>query len=239
MGSLVVGATPWIVGSVTALKTAARLASLHSRPFQIVEFRVDLMDAPVDEILHVAKDSEKAGIPVLWTVRSKMEGGQWAGDDESRLEAYRRALPVVSAVDVEMCSAIFPEVVRSAKRARKTVVGSFHDFRETPPLAALQDLVKLARSAGAQIPKLATQLRHPADAIVLYELLRDCQQGPLCVIGLGPWGAATRIGLPCAGSCLAYGFVDRSAAPGQFSCYELKRLLGRWHPGFEKEQAEG
>lgn len=230
-----VGGVPRVVGSVTTLKTAARLSSLHARPFQIVEFRVDMMEEPVERILSVALASEKAGIPVLWTVRSKSEGGQWAGDEESRLEACLQALPVVSAVDVEMCSSIFPEVVRRAKRARKTVVGSFHDFRETPPLAALLKLVELSRATGAHIAKISTQVRKPEEAIVLYELLRACRKGPLCVIGMGPWGAATRIGLPCAGSCLAYGYVDRSAAPGQFSCYELKRILSRWHPDFDQE----
>ena len=42
---------------------------------------------------------------------------------------------------------------------------------------------------------------------------------------MGPLGPASRLSLARAGSCLTYGFVDESNAPGQVSSAELMQKL--------------
>ena len=47
----------------------------------------------------------------------------------------------------------------------------------------------------------------------------------LCVIGMGPDWAHTRVLFPQLGSCLTYGYLDKPTAPGQFSAAELTEKL--------------
>jgi 3-dehydroquinate dehydratase-1 len=227
IGKWILGSTPRVVGCVTSVQTARKQMARKSRPFEIAEFRADLMgmNRLRDGILCAAM--EKSGIPVLLTVRSQREGGQWSGSVSELRAFYKGLLPKVSAVDVEIQSDGFQPLIRDARAAKKTAIASFHDFKRTPSLADLKRLVRQGRKGGAQVVKVAAMVKKPADIITLYELLRETDEGPLCVIGMGPAGLSTRIGLPCAGSCLAYGFIDDLAAPGQLSCQELKDFFSR------------
>ena len=123
-----------------------------------------------------------------------------------------------------MRSPIFRPVVAAAHKSRRLVVGSFHNFKRTPGPAVLGKLLREARAGGADVVKIATFVRRSPDVAVLEGLLKKSRK-PLCVIGMGPRGVRSRISLARAGSCLAYGYVDRPAAPGQISCRELKRRL--------------
>ena len=65
---------------------------------------------------------------------------------------------------------------------------------------------------------------HAQEAPVWYPSVRLVR----CPDGGADWrGAAARVRLARAGSCLTYGYVDRPAAPGQPSCRELARKLRR------------
>jgi 3-dehydroquinate dehydratase type I len=136
----------------------------------------------------------------------------------------------VSAVDIEARSPIFRAVAAAARRGRRLVIGSFHDFKRTPRAAVLGRIVRRARAGGADVVKIATFIRRASDVAVLEGLLRK-SRGPLCAIGMGPRGVRSRVSLACAGSCLVYGYVDRPAAPGQMSCRELGRRLKKECPG--------
>ncbi|HBA86190.1 MAG TPA: hypothetical protein DCZ95_19080 [Verrucomicrobia bacterium] len=229
MGQVEIGMKPRIIGCVTSVRTAQRIQKRKDLPFDVAEFRADLMGMDKLGDGTLCCEVEKSGRPVLLTVRSKREGGAWAGTGRELIDFYRRLLPQVSAIDAEIRSKTFSDVVQAARGLGKTAVASFHDFERTPSLSRLKEMVKEGRKGGAHIVKVAAMIRKPSDAITLYELLREASAGPLCVIGMGPAGLATRIGLPCAGSCLAYGFIDAIAAPGQLSCRDLKAFFRRFY----------
>ncbi len=64
-----------------------------------------------------------------------------------------------------------------------------------------------------------------ADVDCLKALLAAPRRQPLCVIGMGENWARLRVDLARLGSCLAYGYLDSSAAPGQISAAELAQAL--------------
>ena len=148
----------------------------------------------------------------------------------SRLDrSARHGLPTRSA------SGLLPPLIRPARKAGTVVIGSHHDFERTPKVSVLKDVVRRGRRAGVDIVKIATFIRRAEDVFVLLELLGEVDGGPLCLIGMGPLGLQTRIRLACDGSCLTYGFVDRPAAPGQWSCGELVARLRESCASFDSD----
>jgi 3-dehydroquinate dehydratase-1 len=204
---LVVGEAPRIVGTVSSAsipKTARAICDL-------VELRLDLIG---DGLLKFETD-----LPILLTVRSKSEGGQWTGTDAQRLATYQQFLAHVAAVDIELSSPIAQDVCKMAREAGKASIVSFHDFSATPNLEALQAIVEQAQKLGS-IVKIVTLANTERDVEILRTLLGK-RSSPLCVMGMGQHAAMTRVGFPKLGSCLTYGYLDKPLAPGQTSAAEL------------------
>ena len=234
LGGIKLGAVPRVVASVTSAADLRRISSGGARPFDFVEARLDRVGAGTGDLLAQFRRIERSGAPVILTIRSAREGGAWRGSEKDRAALYALGLPSVSAVDVEVRGGTLPSLAVDAHDLGRLVIASAHDFRGTPPLRDLRQLVAKARRHGADVVKIATWVRRAPDAITLFELLREAEAGPLCVIGMGPLGRHTPIGLACAGSCLAYGSFGRAAAPGQLPCGELAALLRRFCPAFSR-----
>lgn len=222
---LEVGDSPRVVGVVSSadlMRDPARLAALAAH---VAEFRLDLAGFDPVWIASAAALRDR-GIPVLLTIRSATEGGQWTGTDEDRLAAYINALPHVAAVDAEIASGVLKGLAIAARKTGRAVVASFHDFSGTPPIEELERIVARGWEKGADIVKVAVFTATEADLDTLKALLDRRAARPLSVLGMGPLGPRSRVELARAGSCLTYGFADASSAPGQVSSADLMRALG-------------
>lgn len=217
-------AHPLIVGSIVSAASLRREARKRGREYDIAEIRLDLIgdDALVAP---AARAMQRTGTPVLLTIRSRREGGGWKGSEAARLALYEKHLGDVALIDVETRSAIFRKLCARAHDAGCMVIGSFHDFKRTPPAAGLAAIARAARAGGADIVKIATHVARGEDVATLFGLLKTRRGKPMCVIGMGALGAPTRASLPCAGSCLTYGSLGKAAAPGQMSCRALAKRL--------------
>jgi 3-dehydroquinate dehydratase-1 len=235
LGKLKIGLIPRVVGSITHADTLGRIRGPTDLTFDVAEIRWDLIGVEKSTVITACRQIEKIGAPVILTIRSSREGGEWTGDEARRLALYKKALPHVSAVDVEISSSIFSSVLDAAHKAGKTVIGSFHDFERTPDTKQLRVVIDAGRRAGADIVKIAAMIHGPADIAVLFSVLNTARQKPLCLIGMGPLGIPTRVTLACEGSCLTYGYADRSAAPGQTPSSTLVRRLRKLCPAYEKD----
>lgn len=210
-------AGPLVAGVLSSLDGNVALAG------DIVEVRLDKMARPADW-LERCQAIESRGKPVLLTIRLRAEGGEWPADDTARLKLYEDALPALSAVDVELSSTICPAVTKLAEKLGKVCVVSHHDFQNTPTLGELESIMERARQNGA-VAKIATMIRSDADVGILQALLAKRGQRPLCVIGMGDAWKQTRVAFAKLGSCLTYGYLDKSTAPGQVSAVELSRQV--------------
>src|SRR5205085_12434650 len=111
---------------------------------------------------------------------------------------------------------------------------SFHDFVRTPPLAEMEAVVAKAQTF-AGIVKITTMANTDQDIDTLRQLLKGRWEVPLCVMGMGEWGAQTRVSLAVASSCLIYGYLDKPMAPGQLPASELVRQLRKALPAYDRE----
>ena len=102
---------------------------------------------------------------------------------------------------------------------------SYHNFKTTPSLPSLKRFVRSVIRRPETIAKIACNLRNPKDLECLRKLLRSSPPGRVAAVGMGRMGPLSRFWLPFQGSVLTYGFLDRSAAPGQVSAEELAKFF--------------
>lgn len=193
----------------------------------ILEVRVDTFKETDPEALKKDLKAIRRSLPVLLTVRSVREGGAAPIKDKKRAEVFEALMPFADIVDIELSSGgILKNVVNSARRHGKRVIISYHNFKATPGVKALQDIVKKARRSGAGIIKIATMVNGPEDLRRLAKILSGSDG--LIVIGMGEKGACSRVFFPMLGSLITYGSIDRPTAPGQLSLKEIKKEFGRY-----------
>jgi len=215
---------PKVVGTILTKKYLEDLrANQGNLACEFVELRVDGFQ-DYGQWPEKGLDIEAAGLPVLMTLRLSGEGGHWTRPDRERLAFFEKGIAAVSGIDVEIQSEVAGEVCKAARAAGKTSVISYHNFKETPPVAELKRVVEEGREIG-NIVKIAAKVNSLDDVETLRCILQGRWGVPLCIIGMGPLGRETRLRFPLEGSCLAYGYLDVPGAPGQFSAQELKNYL--------------
>jgi 3-dehydroquinate dehydratase I len=226
---------PTLVVPFTDRTPVAALRSAHSKGLHFAEARVDLFrERSEDAVRRVVRNVGRV-LPVLFTVRSDAEGGNWHGDDEGRLALYRALLPDVAAVDVELSAKIRPDVVRAARRARRTVVLSHHDFEAMPSDRALDTVIERAEKAGADITKIAVLTPDDRAVARLASVLSRHPSSRLVLIGMGEHGKKTRVFFPALGSLFTFASLDRATAPGQLEFRAMLAELSRNYPDFSDE----
>ena len=168
---------------------------------------------------------ESIRVPVLLTARHPAEGGSRRLSPAERRSLLQEFLLMAGAVDVELRSvALMPAVLEIARRRKIKRVLSFHDFRGTPSLSRLREVVRRSTRAGADVVKIATHLRSANDLAVLL-LLQSTTKVPLAAMGMGPLGKVSRLVLAAAGSRLNYGYLDKPQVSGQWPALELVERL--------------
>ena len=221
------GTGPLIVGCVGSEAQLRRCARRAPADCDLLEVRLDLTGLCNGEWMDLCAAIRKRGMPVLLTIRDESEGGRWNGRAAERSALYFEGLESVSAVDVEIGARGLAPLVAAARRRGVKVVGSFHDFGGTPDLARLGRVEARGRRLGVDVVKIAAMVKTSGDLARLLALPARAT-GPICVLGMGKRGAVSRVALPCAGSCLAYGSLGKATAPGQLTCRELAKELARW-----------
>lgn len=217
---------PLVVATAHTPRGLAQAARLPRRALDFVEVRLDLLrrhEALLERLLPSLK------VPVLLTARHPAEGGAKGTTAAQRRAMIETFLPDAAALDVELRSArALHSVVEHVGSGVLRVV-SFHDFAKTPSLTVLRKVVRSARTAGADVIKIATQLRGPADLATLLQL-QATSSVPLATMGMGSLGRASRLVLAAAGSRLNYGYLDRPQVPGQWPALELRDMINRVRP---------
>jgi 3-dehydroquinate dehydratase I len=207
---------------VGVIHQPAGFAAAGRTPVDAVEVRVDALPGPPD-VQRLAALTQ----PAIVTIRRHDEGGCLPLPDAVRAELFAEYLPVAAAMDIEAGSlGSLAETVEAARRQRRLVIGSFHDFSGTPSLARLRAVARRALDSGADVVKVATVTETPSDVATLLRFLEE-NPGRCAVMGMGTLGRASRLLLAKAGSVLNYGWLARPQVPGQWSAAELARLLAR------------
>ena len=87
------GICPMIVGCVATADLLRRYARRPPASCDMLEVRLDLMGANNGSWKERCAAIRDKGMPVLLTVRSAQEGGEWRGREAERLALYLAGMP--------------------------------------------------------------------------------------------------------------------------------------------------
>jgi 3-dehydroquinate dehydratase/shikimate dehydrogenase len=196
--------------------TAATTAELRQKrdavaDADLIELRLDTVGDP-----NVAGALEGRTRPVIVTCRPTWEGGSFAGSEEQRKQILADALSLgAEYVDIE-ARARFDDLI--ARTGGRGIVLSSHDYLGVPD--DLHARVHAMRATGAEVVKIAAECRSLGDCLSLLDIgTQSRRQGGLVVIGMGPYGVATRVLAGRFGSVWTY--AGALADIGQLSAAAL------------------
>lgn len=217
----------------------------------LVEWRADfipgLNPGLIPAILTELTGTLAGRIPLLFTVRTQAEGGEFRGD----FTAYRACNLAAAAagqadlIDVEALSydagsadplsfsapAEKTDLIRTIQSYGTKVIASSHDFRKTDPAPMLMEKLRLLMESGADIVKLAVMPVRPGDPQVLMDTVQEARQTfldrPVIAMSMGEPGRPTRILGERFGSCVTFGTAGAASAPGQIPVKELREAMSK------------
>jgi 3-dehydroquinate dehydratase-1 len=215
--------TPRIVG-VIFTRTDLRRAVRMRNPPDLFELRLDALFATREEVRAAIGDLRA---PLIITARHPREGGSIQLSARERRALLLRFLPDAAYVDLELRSAgPFGAIWQEARAKNVRTIVSFHDFKETPSRPRLDEIVRTAKSLGADLLKIATRTDTPAQLARLLDFfLRERLGMKIAAMGVGRLGRISRLEFAKCGSVLNYAHLGSPQAEGQLSITQLRRIL--------------
>jgi len=211
IGKVLLGTRPAIALTITDLESPQALLKAKRLGAGLLEVRIDRFRR-LDErqILQRIHSLKRVGLPLIATIRSQKEGGRRFLSESQRVELFKKILPKVDAIDLELaskhlCQALIPLAHRKGKR----VILSYHNFRTTPADSTLEDFIQRAQRRGADIVKIAVTPKKNSDTARLLLLTQRNRGKNLISIAMGPRGAPSRILAPLFGSLVTYSYIGR------------------------------
>lgn len=218
-----------------------RAELISAMNIHIVEWRVDFYEDvfDVEKVLSTAEKMRKAlkDIPILFTFRTKKEGGEKEISMEQYTALNKAAAQSghVDLIDVEVFSGdeIVKENINNIQGAGVLVVASNHDFFKTPEKEELVSRLRKMQDMNADILKIAVMPTNKADVLTLLsateEMFSKYANRPLITMSMGPMGVVSRLSGEVFGSSMTFGAVGQVSAPGQIPVEDLSNVLEIMH----------
>ncbi|MBQ7796858.1 MAG: type I 3-dehydroquinate dehydratase [Lachnospiraceae bacterium] len=220
---------------LTGLKQSVR--NIQDSPLDFVEWRADFYagfqnEETCAEALSLLRE-ELGDIPVLFTIRTKEEGGQ---ADISAEEYKKINLAVIESgladlVDVELSKGddVMSSLVEAAHKINVKIVGSRHDFDKTPNESFIVESLCQMQKLGADVAKFAVMPNCERDVLTLLSATVTMKEKhndtPVITMSMGRLGALSRVCGTLSGSAVTFGTAGRASAPGQLPADLLKTFL--------------
>ena len=191
----------------------------------LIEWRADFLDK--DEILKVAPAifEKFAGRELLFTLRTKNEGGNIDLSDDEYVDVIKQVAHLYQPdyVDFEYFSHKdkFDEMLEFPN-----LVLSYHNFEETPEnmMEILSELTSLTPKAV----KVSVMAHSEQDVLDLMNYTRGFKtlnpEQEFVTISMGKVGRISRIASDLTGSSWSFASLDEVTAPGQIPLCSMKKI---------------
>lgn len=229
-----------VLGRCEADILSSARTALDCRP-DVVEWRMDWFDSveqsgAVVLMLRQLRDVF-SHTPLLCTFRSAKEGGQRELARSHYVDLLCRIIDTgdVDLVDVELFSGseAVEQVVTTARQKGVAVIGSSHDFSQTPPEEEIICRLEQMAVLGCDIAKIAVMPQTPRDVLTLLSATERMRakhpEVPIITMSMGQLGLVSRLCGEVFGSSLTFGAAGQASAPGQAPVEELRNILDLLH----------
>jgi 3-dehydroquinate dehydratase/shikimate dehydrogenase len=195
----------------------------------------DAVECRLDHLAVMPSEHELAGLlaglagRAIVTCRPTREGGNYTGDEDTRLAILRQAAGLGSlAVDVELdvpenILATWPGNHDGRNGPMGGLILSHHDFHAVPN--DLKDLAGRIDASPADVVKIAFTAAGPEDGLLALDVVQACSK-PAIVLAMGQAGLVSRVLAGKVGAFGTFASLDEqsASAPGQPSLAEMKNL---------------
>ena len=190
----------------------------------LVELRLDYFQTLNREALRLLRSH--FSIPMIFTLRSQNQGGNYTGSEEARLSEIRRLIelkPEYLDLEKDVSSLLITEIL--SRSAETKLILSYHDFIGTPD--DLDNIYQEMKKIPAFFYKIATTAKNCLDALRLM-CWKQKLDDKLIAISKGVHGQISRILGPIIQSPITYAALDeeKKTASGQLLVDEI---LERYH----------
>jgi 3-dehydroquinate dehydratase type I len=211
-----------------AVEGAARAIRLiekaEAKGAGLVEVRLDYLKS-FKKIRDIARS---ASVPLIATNRQHGQGGKRPQNEDERLRVLLDAVDAgFQYVDLEVTTVDLQRAMLELKAAGAKIIVSHHDFKRTPDIAELENILDSQIRTGGNVCKLVTTANRIDDNLSC--LLLTSKMGKtvrLCCFAMGKNGLISRVLSPLFGAEFTYASVEkgRETASGQLSITELKKI---------------
>lgn len=178
--------------------------------------------------------------PLIFTLRSKGQGGQLELDDEAYAALVRAVAacgaPDLIDIELRLGDEMVRELVQLAQAAGVRAIVSHHDFEATPETEAMTELLVHMASLGADIPKLAVTPLNAQDPLRLMRATAQAREQvdvPLMTMSMGTAGQRTRLSGEVFGSTMTFCALGKPSAPGQVELQTALSTMDAIHRQYE------
>ncbi|OTN90535.1 3-dehydroquinate dehydratase, type I [Enterococcus sp. 7E2_DIV0204] len=203
----------------------------------LVEWRVDFFDQ-VTNFEAAAEMSKKiaeilSDKPILFTFRTKQEGGELAFTDEQYFGLYKTVIEhgAIDLLDVElfMDDICVQATIKAAHEKAIKIVMCNHDFDKTPTKEEIVSRLCKMQEKNADICKIAVMPQSSDDVLRLLEATNEMNDKhadrPIVTMSMGQLGMVSRMCGEVFGSAMTFGAAKKASAPGQVPVAELRKIL--------------
>lgn len=186
---------------------------------------------PVMAALAEIRGALKA-LPLLFTFRSKKEGGETELSDEAYFALNREAARsgLVDVIDIELFNdeAQIRALVDDAHAAGvKVIMVIMISIRPRSGRYYLSPAPHAG--SGADLPKIAVMPQSPQDVLTLLAATLTMKEKyatrPLITMSMGKSGGVSRVTGRLFGSAMTFGTVGQASAPGQIAIAKLREVM--------------
>lgn len=204
-----------------------------------VEWRIDFFQNVTDINAVKALASDLRAMlpnkPILFTFRTKQEGGEQALplEDYFSLNLQLAKSGYVDLIDLELFATEdttkLHSIIKEIQEQNVKVILSNHDFHKTPEEAEILHRLKTMQDLGADIAKIAVMPNSSADVLTLLSATNQMKEQyaniPIITMSMGKLGCISRISGEIFGSAVTFGSLKKASAPGQIPVADLKNVL--------------
>ncbi|WP_340085082.1 type I 3-dehydroquinate dehydratase [Siminovitchia sp. FSL H7-0308] len=202
----------------------------------LIEWRADFLTNIHDTeyVISLLKEIKfKAGLPILFTIRSEKEGGEpipLSEHDKVALLCQVSKSRNVDIIDYEVSNepAFIQKIRKQTKDNNKKLILSYHNFDCTPGNQEIIKKLFLCEFYGADMAKAAVMPNNKDDVLRLLQATKDADDVltiPVITMSMDGLGALSRVIGWVYGSVLTFGLGVHNSAPGQVPIERLQQMI--------------